>query len=320
MKRVFRLGVPAAAGILGMTLLSGCGGNADAATAAKTSLPAAYPNSTIYTSVLQMTFPDDAYEPSAAQAADIEYLNERMTQQCMKSFGFDFLPTLSASAIAQDTKVIGELKTRLYGVSDAAAVAAYGYHLPSWAAGSARPEAISQYPAAERSVLDGQAKEYDGKAVPSGGCQGQAAALLRDAGVGSADPGNGSADADAGSLPHQIELSAFQDAQTDPRVLAVFAKWSACMAGFGYHYGTPFAAVGDKRWMGAAEASPAEIQVAQHDVACKLEVGLLDVEYSVESGYESAAIAKNAEAMAAAKSAVAAETSGLKQLMKEYAE
>jgi hypothetical protein len=305
-----------------MALLSGCGTDASAAPVAKPSPPAAYPTSTTFTSVLQMKFPDDAYEPNAAQSAEIEYLNLRLTQQCMKGFGFDYLPTLSATVISQGTKVNDEVRTRLYGISDATAAAAYGFHVPSWVSGTTSPQTVAQLPAAERAVLDGQgAKSYDGKAVPADGCVGRTADLLSAAGVSGTDlRQGGSSGDDAASLPHTIELNAFQAAQSDPRVLAVFAKWSACMSGFGYHYGTPFAAAGDTRWTNAAAASPAEIQAAQHDIACKLRVNLLDVEYSVESGYEAAAIAKNAQTMAAAKTELSTEITGLNRLMKEYAE
>jgi hypothetical protein len=117
--------------ILGMALLSGCGTDASAASVAKPSRPSAYPTSTTFTSVLQMKFPDDAYEPNAAHSAEIEYLNLRLTQQCMRGFGFDYLPTLSATMISQGTKVNKEVRTRLYGISDPTAAAAYGFHVPS---------------------------------------------------------------------------------------------------------------------------------------------------------------------------------------------
>ena len=271
MNRAFRAAAPVAAGIVGMALLSGCGTDASAVPAAKPSLPAAYPTSTAFTGVLQMKFPDDAYEQGASQTAEIEYLNLRLTQHCMDEYGFNYLPTLSTAMIAQSTKVNDEAQTRRYGISDPVAAAVYGYHLPSWVNGSASGETISQLPAAERAVLQGQGtKTYDGRAVPSGGCQGQTAGQLSAAGLAGTDLQQNDGSDPAGSLPHQIELDAFQ--------------------------------------------------AAQHDITCELRTNLLDVEYSVESGYQAAAIAQNAQAMAQAKTQLGKEITALNGLMKEYAE
>jgi hypothetical protein len=283
------------------------------------SLPAAYPTPTAFTSVLQMKFPDDAYEPSTVQAAESDYLSLRLAQVCMKNLGFDFLPTLTTAVIAQSNKTEQEFKTRLYGISDPTAATTYGYHLPTWTNGHMDGQTLSQLPSDEQAALEGRgSKTYDGKAVPAGGCLGQSADLLRQAGVGTDGPAGGSQT--PAVTPRTIEVDAFQDAQADPRVLAVNAKWSSCMASFGYHFNSPLSALGQSRWASAATAGRAEIQTAERDVTCKLRVNLLGVEYSVQSGYEQAAIAENSQAMAIAKAQLDTEAAGLNQLMKQYAQ
>jgi len=321
MNRLFRLGIPATASVLGLVLLSGCGGSAKAATAAKPSLPAAYPTSTVYTSVLAMKFPVDPYEENATQSGEVDYLSLRLTQLCMKDFGFAYLPGLSTAMIARDAEVMDVARSRLYGISDATAAAAYGYHLPSQTGGSTGPEIASRLPAAEQDVLDGQGvTTHHDRAVPVGGCIEQSRDQLSQADALGTDLQQQDGSTDPAALPHAIDQNAFKDAQSDPRVLAVFAKWSSCMAAFGYHYSTPFAAAGDSRWVDAVGASPAEIQAAERDISCKLRVNLLDVEYSVESGYEMAAMARNTQTMAAAETELSTETAALNRLMKQYAE
>lgn len=319
MKRAIRGGVPVVVSALGLALLSGCGATSGSAKPTRAPLPPASPTVTVVSSVLQMKFPDDAYQPSTLQLAEARYLSQRLTQVCMKGLGFDYLPTLSTAMIASSDKTEQEFKSRLYGVSDAAAAATYGYHLPTWTSGTGSAPMPSKLPGDERAVLDGQGpKTYGGKAVPTGGCLRQSADLLRQAGVGTDSATDGSQAATV--TPRTIEVEAFEDAQRDPRVIAVNAKWSSCMAGFGYHYSSPLSALGDQVWTTTAAAGQTEVQTAKRDIACQQQVNLLDIEYDVQSGYEKAAMEKNPQTMKAAKTGLSAETAGLDRLMKQYAE
>jgi hypothetical protein len=308
MNRIGRVGILASVGIIGVGLVSGCGG-ATAAGSAPSSMPAAP------TSVLQLRFPIAAYELTVPQSAQVRYLEERLTQVCMRSFGFDYLPLLSTSVIATTARAMDEASTRLYGVSDAAAARAYGYHPPPWLTGTTTSQTIGGLPLAERAVLTGQGvKSYDGRSVPDGGCLNQAANELLRAGVGV----DAQQSRSSGTLPSAIDASAFQSAQSDPHVLAVFARWSSCMRSYGYRYATPFDAGADPRWLSATAASPVEIQTAERDIDCKLRVNLLGVEYRVESGYENTAIAKNAAALADVANQLPAEAAAIDRLTAQY--
>jgi len=277
--------------------------------------PAPYTTPASPTSVLQLRFPIARYELTVLQAMQVWYLEERLTQACMRSFGFDYLPQLSPSMIAANVRSMNEFDTRRYGVSDATATQTSGYHLPPWTSSTSAPQSIGALPRPEQAVLTGLGTTtYNGRAVPAGGCLNQAANQLSQARVGLDAQRSGS----SSSLPGSIRMSAFQSAQSDPRVLAVFATWSSCMRAYGYHYATPFDATADPRWLSAKAASPAEIQTAERDIGCKLRVNLLGVEYRVESGYETTAIAKNTAALTDIANQLPTEAAAINHLMARY--
>jgi hypothetical protein len=314
---VKRLAIVAAAGAVSAVLISGCGSSTTTTVAAAPVTSASsYMTPAAPTSVLQMRFPVDAYELTTLQSAQLLYLTQRLRQQCMRSFGFDYLPNLSTGLISSQARATDEHLTRLYGVSDAAAARTYGYHMPTWVTETADGAAIGQLSRAEQAVLTGQgATSYDGRAIPTGGCLNKAANQLLQAGVGVSTQRSAGA---GGGLPGEITADAFESTLRDPRVLAAYAKWSSCMRAFGYRYATPYDAGGDPRWQTATAASPTEIQTTQHDITCKLRVNLLGVEYTVQSGYETTAIAKNAQALAPITASLGPEATAISHLMTQY--
>jgi hypothetical protein len=233
---------------------------------------------------------------------------------CMRDFGFDYLPNLSTASITQTVRIAQEFNSRWFGISDQTAARTYGYHLPSWVDGTATPQAIKKKPDAETDVFDGSARTYHNRPVPRDGCVGQAAEQLAEAGIGTnTQRSNG----DPSTLIGEIQHGDLNRAQSDPRVLAVFAAWAACMDSYGYHYDSPFTAAADRRWAGAT-ASSLEIRTAEDDITCKLRVNLLGVEYAVVSDYQNADIAKNAQALEPVKTQIAQETEALRHLMTRY--
>jgi hypothetical protein len=83
--------------------------------------------------------------------------------------------------------------------------------------------------------------------------------------------------------------------QTDPRVLAVNAAWSRCMARRGYHYGSPQQAA-DRNW--PASPTAAETATAVADVTCKQQVNLTNTWLIVEAAYQTALIGQNIDTLA----------------------
>ncbi len=268
-------------------------------------------------SVSRVQLPIAAYELTETQMAQVQYLTQRLRQRCMRNFGFEYLPDLSTVSIAQTVRTAQEFDSRWYGISDETAARTYGYQLPTWVNGPAAPQAIADLSAAERGVLDGSASIYHNRPVPPGGCVSAAAEQLAQATI-TADVQR-SGGADLSTLVGSIRRNDFNRAQSDPRVLAEFAAWSTCMDSHGYHYSNPFAALADPRW-GTMGATPSalEVQTAEDDIACKLRVNLLGVEYAVVSDYQNADIAKNAQALTAAKTQVAQETEALPRLVAQY--
>lgn len=312
-----------ALGALSALLLAGCSAAGPAAAlpaprataTAKAAQPVAQIPASVLNGAAQPSLPIAAYQPTPALAAQAKYLDERMAQVCMQKFGIDYDPALSAAMTTQSVRIDQEFQSRMYGVSDPVAVHTYGYHLPSWTQGSAAPELVSAFPPAELSVLEGTAAAYHGQAIPQGGCRGWAASQLSQHGI---DPSTGLPDDTAAdTLVGQIQTNTFDQAQSDPRVLKVFAAWSACMRTHGDDYQTPFTAAADPHWTSGAPTAR-EIAVAEQDVTCKSQVNLLNVEYTVVSGYQNAAINRSAAVLSPLKAQLGTEATTLAQLTAQY--
>lgn len=297
-------------GVAAAAMITGCAGRPPAHPAPKATA--------VLSGVSQGRLPIDSYELSHQQAAQILYLTQRLRQLCMRDFGFDFLPKLSTASIAQTVRIAQEFDSRWYGISDETSARTYGYHLPTWVYGTAAPQTVANLPTAERGVFNGSASTYKGRPIPRDGCIAAAAEQLAQAGIDADAQRSGGTD--PSTLVGNIQRNDFNRAQSDPRVLAVFAKWSACMDSHGHHYDSPFAVLAGPHWaMTDTTPSASEIQTAEDDIACKLRVNLLGIEYTVTAGYQDADIAKNAQAMAAAKTQVAQQSDALRQLMARYA-
>gem|GEM_PF-2926409 len=87
-----------------------------------------------------------------------------------------------------------------------------------------------------------------------------------------------------------LQYQADSAAQNDPRLGEVVRAWSDCMAGEGYAYSTPQAAMSDA-W--GRSLDPREQATAYADAQCKEEVGLMQALQDLQFEYERDAIAKN---------------------------
>lgn len=306
----------AVAGLVLAVVAAGCGSGGQSMRVVPVPTPA--PGS-----VAQRELPIAAYELTDQQSAAEAYLNLRLEQLCMSRLGFRFLPGLSAGYIADDVRIERELDSRRYGVTDLAAVRRYGYQVPPWTAGPGTPVSLGSLPRAEQVALLGRgtgsgsgpssaaASSISRANPPPGGCRGWSQSQLAAAGVSAQQ-------SSTAALAAQIRQDAFEKAQSDPRVKAVFGKWSACMRSHGYDYSTPFTAAADPRWNITGPVSRSEIETAETDVACKLQANVLGVDFAVESDYENAAIAKNAGTLAQAKADDNIAARGLNRLLAKY--
>lgn len=320
--RMWRADVPLGimAVLFGAILLVGCANQSPGRQAR--SVPTPHP-----TSAAQLELPIAAYELSEMQSQEEQYVKQRLIQACMLKYGFSYLPELSSSSVPDGVRILQEFDSRRYGVSDMRVAREYGYHVPPWTMGTGQPDLKAQLSPAELLVLAGPvggAHAVGGSAVvagrgstrvPPGGCEGEANNELAAAGIDEEAQAGASNES---SLAQDIEGQAFTQAQSDPRVLAVFVAWSACMRRHGYDYSTPFKAAADPQWNMSSPATRTEIQTAETDVSCKQKTNLLGITFAVESDYENAAIAKNALALAQVKYRVAAQARMLERLMVRY--
>jgi len=131
----------------------------------------------------------------------------------------------------------------------------------------------------------------NGQVVPEHGCIGEAKKEI------SGDINNtGDSPVAQDALGYSLNRS-----MQDPRVVGVFAKWSACMKQSGYDYATPITASDDPRWSQTDMPTQAEIQTAVTDQQCRAQENVVGVWYAVDSAYETQAIEAKAETMSEAK-------------------
>ncbi|MCL7427112.1 hypothetical protein [Streptomyces sp. YS415] len=216
-----------------------------------------------------LTLPLDEYTYSAKDRYIWQVAVQQQWRTCMSGYGFtDFAPPAPSADIvtAQAESDMG----RRYGVTDAADAQRNGYHLVESAAESPHWEPA---PGAETAVFTGSGPElsdgsYNGKAVPEGGCRGEAARAF---------PLPQSTEAE------EAEVQTFEQSRDDSRVVAAVAAWSSCMSTKGYQVKHPFDApdlVGES--ISAAEPSAEEIALASADIACKKTSSLVSTWHKVE--------------------------------------
>jgi hypothetical protein len=219
-----------------------------------------------------------------AQQSALADANTLLTQKCMAAKGFSYSATTTPSAeeaIVQDTEYG-------YGVSSLAAAGAYGYGQPGSGAGPGPGPAflggfasfgdLAQQPRAWTVALLGFAPGARIGKNQTEGCLQLAGTLLYGNRGGPSDP-----------VP-SIAVQASQWTQSDPRVLAVDAAWSRCMAARGYKYSNPQQAAG-AHW--PSTPTPRETAIAVADVTCKQQVNLVNTWLTVEAAYQAVLVAKD---------------------------
>lgn len=216
-----------------------------------------------------VSLPVERYLLTPAQNSAIDHAMWILVSRCMRAHGFDLaVPAEPAGQRA------GSEVARRYGPTDLAQAEAYGYHDPPHpgpATGAA--SSLSALSAAERQVFGGD-------------CHGAAMSEL--------EGGKGQDDQ---AVAAQIDLRSYQTSLRSAQVIAVEARWSACMAGYGHRYGTPVDAFNDPAWRRSATASRAEIATAVDDIRCKWQTNLIGVWVSVETQFQRDQIAQRQSAL-----------------------
>ncbi|MFJ4192227.1 hypothetical protein [Kitasatospora sp. NPDC089509] len=277
-----RPSAPLIAALAALPLLAaGCAGTPGPA-AAHAMAPPAITEPPVLTQVADRSLPVETYLLSGAQYRQLSAAEDVLVGQCMQDFGLPY-----ERPPAPDAAPTGQT-THRYDPVDPQVAAAHGYH-PADPNAGAKPAEPSISPDAATVLGAGAGagpsasatpRSYRGKAVPPGGCLGQAHARLTAHGGTGRDP----------DLVVGINFGGYQQSTTDPRVKDVFQKWSACMKAKGFGYATPADAAKDTRWKSAPQPTPDELATATADVACKAATNVVGVWYTVESAYEAQAI------------------------------
>ncbi|MFI6207357.1 hypothetical protein ACIBAI_13270 [Streptomyces sp. NPDC051041] len=222
----------------------------------------------------------------------IQQASDLLMKECMQRFGFAYTPQpgVEEAEPARDSE---------YRMIPAADAAAHGYHSPD--GGEPVDETGDDGKAgseAENAVRLGTgARTVDGKAVPEGGCKGETDRTMAE----------GLPELPVPSPVDQAANEAAQKAQSDPKLTAAVAEWSACMKEQGFVFAHPRDAAGRFLGKGAKGDRPAdgarttrtatdeEKKVAVADSGCNEKAALEETWVSVMRPLEQAEIDERAE-------------------------
>lgn len=227
------------------------------------------------TSPAQVKRPIDPYFLNADQVAATEFARVRAVASCMSAKGYASAGVKSDPTVAEAVTLAILDRTRdsdLYGFFDTPTNArSYGYQNPPGTSGTL---GASWSPDVPQGVVDG--------------CFADAAKSM------------GFDDVMELVLPKKLPDGGPVVPSGDPLYVNAVSAWSSCMAGRGYAYKDPQAAVGDIKWRAdraAGKASPAQVSTATADVECKISTNLIGVAVAVQNAYDQQYVDAHADAL-----------------------
>lgn len=246
---------------------------------------------------VHLRLPVQDYMQSDAALQTISAARTRIMNRCLQRFKVK--GTQTPATTGPDPYGPRSLTDRRYGITDLSLAAKFGFGLgPRDPRLRARPVEPSLSPD-DRTVFTGEGRsQINGQSVPEGGCLGEAERALDARKPAGADTG----------LPQNLQFESFEWSQHDPRVLAAFKAWSACMASHKYHYRDPLATPADSRFTTDSRTSTSKLAIstAIADVGCKRKTNLVGIWFGVESEHQKQQIQGQASAFKAAKDALGA--------------
>jgi hypothetical protein len=235
----------------------------------------------------RLALPFDRYRPGFAEEREIGRARAMLVQACLQDRGVDL-------AVPEDDGTPGALdlspNLRRYGVIDESTAMSFGYHFP-------RTPAERKKQSEQRRWAAGLTEAQHTMLFGERGCTEQAETKLT------------TVDDD---FLTDADFKSLRTSETDSRVGAAVAAWRTCMAGRGYGYADPSAAISDPQWKLDAEKIPDEEKdTALADVRCKAAAHLVEVWHDVEAGVQEQDIRRDAarfDRLAAARQARLAAT------------
>ncbi|KOT47715.1 MULTISPECIES: hypothetical protein [Streptomyces] len=286
--------------------LAGCSSNDSA--------PDATPkvHSPVLLKSVDLHLPVESYLFSDAETEELSKARFALHKKCLQRFGLNYeIPPAGPSVGPRS------FMDRRYGVTDKAEAEADGYHLgdrdprkhpahPPRLSGDQQKALMGRSQEEASTAADGgSALRVNGVAVPPGGCSAEAAKELA-----------GSAKLGPGDLPRQVNFDSFASSKSDSRVRKAFEAWSGCMKRHGYSYPDPLGAVNDPRFQGASSTQQ-ERSTATADVACKKQVNLVGIWFTVETSLQKEMIARRQADFAAALKAKDKQLARVKAVLRD---
>jgi hypothetical protein len=212
--------------------------------------------------------PLDRYLPTPAEKRRISIAVDQLSHRCMARLGYAF-------PVPDRSGTYGELpNARRYGLLDQTHAAANGYHEDP--AEVARRNRIMSGPKLSDAASAAWSGDSKRRGVPDGGCLGEANRAVS----GITDPSQ------QDLVVRKLARDSFTRSLDDKRVRIAVVRWRECMAHDGYHYASPFDALGDPRWAvnkPGSRATPAETAVALSDARCNVTAEVATTLLAVET-------------------------------------
>ncbi|MFI6908313.1 hypothetical protein ACIBKY_44125 [Nonomuraea sp. NPDC050394] len=217
----------------------------------------------------RLTLPFDAYDFSPAENMTLEVAEDLLVRDCLRARGMAWhvLPGPADSESEPPHR-------RRYGILEPEMADVFGYHTPP-----DRPAVAAR-------------KENDLARMT------QASPDVREAAERCLDRARdhmsaGAPKADA-SFFNKTIFASFDASQRDEQVRRAFRSWSACMAGEGFRYPDPLAAITDARWE-TGQPTSQEIRTAQADLRCKDKTDLVAIWAAAETRIQNDVIRSHPE-------------------------
>jgi hypothetical protein len=241
-----------------------------------------------------ISLPLNAYaDVSGQQQTVLVEAQSLLTQKCMADRGFVYF---SETTSVQEQAILQSLEYG-FGVTSLGNATTYGYGQPPDSSG---PPPVAVFLGGFSSFS--QLKQEAALAVALlGFAPGVRIAPVHEEGCLNIANGEiyGRGISPVGDPVPSIAQQAGMWTQTDPRVLAVNAAWSRCMARRGYHYTSPEQPA-SHNW--PAKPTKKEAATAVADVTCKQQTNLANTWLTVEAAYQTALIGENIGTLASLQS------------------
>lgn len=246
----------------------------------------------------QVADPLTAYAQDPLVLVRVRHAVDVLSSRCMKRFG-EF--TIKPANYTQLAASFVEGASRLYGITDSAVAAQYGYlPVPIPLVADPPEETTAQFRLIYLGLRPGQNPAQvsqtespgtaRGQQIPVGGCLGSARKTITGQITGRP---HGQA-----NLGFELDVAAWVAAWSDSETMRAKSDWSSCLARHGYRMVDPLEGVPTRA---EGPASQSEIQQALADISCKESTGFIRKANAVAVRFAQKALLNNKIALQPSK-------------------